>query len=202
MRLKNGAIQQADQLKDHNHQVAEAENASGSIASEHSLEDQALYQGFQPSSFPTRKDVAESRRVGKAVRAQRKRCWFNARNAILKLKDYAEASYCEGWVRFSGGNCEHGWIVKDGVIIDPTLPDQEVIYFPGLEFVGRAGIAEFLATPQGRRQRHYPFFCAFGWHGKHSASYMRAFAQLLELIAKRKKTERRAKSLGQEKTRK
>ena len=45
---------------------------------------------------------------------------------------------------------EHGWVVRqDGVTIDPTLPDTDALYFPGLEWKGRAGIKEFLAAELG-----------------------------------------------------
>jgi hypothetical protein len=33
---------------------------------------------------------------------------------------------------------EHGWIAEDSAVMDPTLPKEEVVGFPGLEFPGRA----------------------------------------------------------------
>lgn len=138
---------------------------------------------WQPSSHPTKKDEAESERVRRRVRSQPKRCWFNARRAILKLDDYADASYVEGWaVHDNGLMIEHGWVVREGVIIDPTIPRKPYRYFPGLEFRGRTGIAEFLATPEGRKCRRSPFFFAFGWGGGDSPSYTRAFQHVLDYV--------------------
>ena len=37
---------------------------------------------------------------------------------------------------------EHGWVELDGEIIDPTLPEADMPYFPGLRFVGKAGLEE------------------------------------------------------------
>jgi hypothetical protein len=102
---------------------------------------------WQPTSAATGKDYAESKRVCRAIRAGRRRCWLNARKAIERLEEYAQARYVEGWaVTERGALVEHGWIVLDGKIIDPTLPENVATYFPGLEFVGRRGIAEFLAV--------------------------------------------------------
>ena len=97
------------------------------------------------------------------------------------LDDFAVASYVEGWVVFLGGSIgDHAWIVKDGKIIDPTLPDRVVTYFAGLEFQGRAGIAEFLKHPLGRKHRDDPYHWAFGWGGEHSPSFMKSFRDALE----------------------
>jgi hypothetical protein len=137
-----------------------------------------FYLGWQPSSEATGKDEQESKRVKRIIRAQPKRCWFNARRAVLRLAEYSDASYIEGWVMLKTGTvAEHGWLVKDGIIIDPTLPTQVAHYFPGLEFKGRNGIEDFLATPLGRKHRHDPFHYAFGWGGEYSPSYIRAFEQ-------------------------
>jgi hypothetical protein len=135
----------------------------GTIVDRRSPEEIAFLHGWQPSSHATTKDVEESRRVRKAITALPKQCWFNARRAILKLKDYAEASLIEGWAIIGGGMpIEHGWIVRDGLIIDPTLPTDPIEYFPGLEFRGRAEIVGFLKTPEGKKCKKTPFFYAFG----------------------------------------
>jgi hypothetical protein len=126
------------------------------------------------------KDHAESKRVCRAIRAKLTQCWFNARKAIQRLDDYAEASYVEGWVVNEGGSLiEHGWIVSNGKVIDPTLPEAVAAYFPGLEFKGRSGIAEFLKTPRGKIHTKEPFHCGFGWGGKDSPSYQQAFRDAL-----------------------
>jgi hypothetical protein len=145
--------------------------------------EQRFYEGCQPTSpMTTEKDKAESHRVGRAIRAAMKRCWFNARKAVLKLDDYADASYIEGWVvDLDGGSMmEHGWVMRNGKVIDPTLPHKNYAHFPGLEFKGRKAIEEFLATPLGRKHRKDPFFYAFGWGGCESPGYMKAFYDAME----------------------
>lgn len=156
-----------------------------------SVEEQAVspqvakfLQGWKPSSRPTDKDVAESERVGQKIRAVPKQCWFNARRVIQNLKDYTQASYIEGWaVSQRGFLIEHGWIIRDGMIIDPTLPTKAYRYFPGLEFRGRAGIREFLSTTEGRKCHRSPFFHAFGWGGGDSPSYAKALQDSLAYSA-------------------
>src|SRR4051812_25260461 len=101
------------------------------------LEDQFISR-WQPVSHIIDKDETESERVGQKIRACAKQCWFNARRVVLKLEDYRGASYVEGWcITESGLQMEHGWVIREGKIIDPTLPTRNIHYFPGLEFVGR-----------------------------------------------------------------
>lgn len=136
----------------------------------------AFCDGWRPTSMAATKDPDESARVGRAIRARRGRCWFNSRRAILRLEDYAEAVYVEGVAVLDG--CypiEHGWIVRNGTIIDPTLPRREAAYFPALEFHGTVGIAGFLATGPGRRCKRTPFLYAFGWGGGRRPSIMDAW---------------------------
>jgi len=155
-------------------------NADGSIAPEEFTEEElAFFQGWQPITTFTDKDFEESARVGRAIRAIPKRCWFNARRVVQKLDDFADASYVEGIACLEGGPpSEHGWVcLQDGTIIDPTLPTAGGTYFPGLEFRGRSGIEEFLATPRGRECRRSPFFFAFGWGGRNSPGINRAWEQ-------------------------
>lgn len=122
-------------------------------------------QRWQPvEPFATDVDRTESLRLHQ--RAIPKQCWFNARWVIQRLPEYHEASYVEGWAMDEIGMAfEHGWIVKGGKIVDPTLPTQVTVYFPGLEVKGRKGIEEFLATAAGRKCKRSPFFYAFGWGG-------------------------------------
>jgi hypothetical protein len=145
-------------------------------------EEHEFVQGWQPTTAATVKDCAESVRVGRAIRAAMKQCWFNARKAILKLDDYANDSYMEGWAVIGQMPIEHGWVVRNGVIIDPTLPHREGVYFPGLEFRGRLGIEEFLMTPQGKKCKKEPFFFAFGWGGMDSPSFRRCYEAALATI--------------------
>ena len=143
-----------------------------------SEEDARFYQSWQPATPWTGKDAEESLIVARSVRALPKSCWWNARKVILKLDEYAEAVYVEGFTIALG--CmpiELGWVVRGGLIIDPTLPESPYPYFPGLEFRGRAGIAEFLASPRARGLERKPFLCAFGFAGCKSPSFTQARAQ-------------------------
>jgi hypothetical protein len=139
-----------------------------------------LSLAFQPISVAAEKDHIESKRVCRAIQAKMKQCWVNARKAIQGLNEYAEASYVEGWlVTDKGAIIEHGWIVSNSKVIDPTLPETVATYFPGLEFQGRKGIAAFLQAPGGKNHPADPFHFAFGWGGSDSPSYQKAFRDAL-----------------------
>ena len=67
---------------------------------------------------------------------------------------------------------EHGWVEKDGVIIDPTLPDDDLDYFPGLRFKGQRGLAKAMKIPKPKRTREdFPIFYRFGWGGIDSPEF-------------------------------
>jgi hypothetical protein len=156
--------------------------ADGTIEDVPSGEEEArFYRAWQPTSRPTGMDVGESLRVARLVRAEPKRCWLNARRVVLKLDDYAGASYVEGFaITRHGLVIEHGWVVRDGAIVEPTLPEEVLAYFPGLEFRGRAEIGAFLACPLGRAHERTPFFHAFGFAGQKSPNYARAMTRAYE----------------------
>ena len=150
-------------------------HSDGTVSRQYSDEDRLFFQRYQPTTIVSEKDVEESRRIGKAIDALLTQCWFNARRAIQRLGDYAGASYVEGWaVDIGGMMLEHGWLVKDDKIVDPTLPDGIAAYFPGLEFKGREGIDEFLGRPLEKACGKSPFFFAFGWGGCESPSFQAA----------------------------
>jgi hypothetical protein len=129
-------------------------------------------QRWQPLSNPTHKDVLGSLIVAQAIRAEVGQCYFNARRAILDLPDLFKARYIEGLAVREGYSdpFEHGWIVLGDTIIDPTILDDIVDYFPGLEFIGKKGIADFLRIA-GKQFRERPFFRAFGDDGCLSPSF-------------------------------
>jgi hypothetical protein len=148
-------------------------------------EERRFFEGWQPITSPVRVDEEESERVGRRVGAIPKQCWFNARKVVQKLGEYSEASYVEGIAVCLKTNrgflFEHGWVCQpDGTVIDPTLPRDCLAYFPGLEFVGRAGIKAFRTTPEGRKRMRSPFFYAFGWGGEHSPSFSAARDRAME----------------------
>ena len=152
----------------------------------HAEEDLAFFQTYPPVSPSPPKDEIESEKLGERIRAVPRQCWFNARRAVMRLKGFSCASYVEGWaVCDSGRMIEHGWIVRDGVLLDPTLPTGVDAYFPGLEFPGRDGISAFFTTPRGRKCKRSPFFYAFGWGGTFSPTMWKAQAEATDFVTKR-----------------
>jgi hypothetical protein len=126
------------------------------------------------------KDVVESVRVGKAVRAQSKRCYWNAVRAIQTLPEYQDADYVEGFaVRLSPVRFpfEYGWLEKGGKVIDPTMPEEDLRYFAGLRWRGLSGLAEAKALPRPRGTPGLPIFFRLGWGGCDSPEFMRARAE-------------------------
>ena len=113
------------------------------------------------------KDVAESERTRKLVRAKAKQCYINAVRVIQEVEEYAEADYVEGMAVIEGIMViEHGWVEKDGVVVDPTLPRDNLAYFPGLRFKGQREIAEAMQIPKPpRTTEDFPIFYRFGWGG-------------------------------------
>jgi hypothetical protein len=125
------------------------------------------------------KNTAESKRAGKLVRAKKKACYLNAFRVIQEVPGYRAATYVEGIVvqvvEGGGFPFEHGWVEKDGEIIDPTLPSHELVYFPGLRFVGVLGLAEALAIPKpDYTTEDFPIFYRFGWGGADSPEFSQA----------------------------
>ena len=151
-------------------------HVAAGLALDEFAEEKSFLRGWQPTLPVCEKDVGESVHLGNHIRAVPMQCWFNARRAVLKLTDYADAAYVEGWALPEGmAPLEHAWLVRAGAVVDPTLPSRRVTYFPGLEFRGRAGIDDFLRTPQGKECKRSPFFYAFGWGGMDNPSFRRCF---------------------------
>lgn len=144
-----------------------------------------ILSGWEPSLCPAKKDVAESQRTAELIRARPQECYFNARAVLRSLPDYSDAAYVEGFIV---ADCsipiEHGWIVRNGTIVDPTLPTDAVAYFPGLEFRGRQEVRDFLQTEHGRTSNSHPFHLAFGLNGFMSQSFRSAFDQATTHLTK------------------
>ncbi|MFO1043287.1 MAG: hypothetical protein U0941_15950 [Planctomycetaceae bacterium] len=140
---------------------------------------------WNPFTKAKQKDELESDRVGDMVNVEANECYFNARRVIRSLPDYYEASYVEGFVVTEKGECfEHGWIVKDGKIVDPTLPHGDDSYFPALEFVGQVGIRQFLSTHVGNKYSNRPFHQAFGWNpGIECQDFLHAFKAAMKYLS-------------------
>ncbi len=69
---------------------------------------------------------------------------------------------------------EHGWVERDGEILDPTLPREEIVYFSGLRFEGEKGIAEAMRRPKLIGKDDLPFFYRYGWGGHDSPEFCEA----------------------------
>lgn len=118
--------------------------------------------------WPQRKNVDESIRLSqdKRVGVTPKQCFYNSANVLFHIPEYSEASYVEGIVLIKKKLLlEHGWVEKGGEIIDPTLPDHGIIYFPGLRFEGTLGLSKALRIPKGEATEDFPIFYRFGWGG-------------------------------------
>src|SRR4051794_10411148 len=123
------------------------------------------------------KNVEQSRLLAKRVRAIPKSCWRNASRALLNVPGYEDATYVEGVaVHPCGLATEHGWVEHRGEVLDPTLPDHECLYFPGLRFQGRAGLCRAIdAIPRKKGDPDVPLFFRFGWGGADSLEVCRAW---------------------------
>jgi hypothetical protein len=125
------------------------------------------------------KNVEESRKVAKHPKVQvtQQKCYRNAFRVIQYVPGYEDAAYVEGVaVRRNGLSIEHGWVEFDGEIIDPTLPDDEMAYFPGLRFPGQVGISEALRIPKHfKGDSDLPIFYRFGWGGCESPEFCQAW---------------------------
>jgi hypothetical protein len=65
------------------------------------------------------------------------------------LNQFAGAAYVEGFaVNRHRLVFEHAWIEHEGAILDPTLPEDDLVYFPGLRFVGRDELIQANALPE------------------------------------------------------
>jgi hypothetical protein len=122
------------------------------------------------------KDIIESKRGKGLVCAKPKQCYDNAFRVILKIPEYAKAEYVEGLAIAKGVLViEHAWVERGGVIIDPTMPSDELVYFPGLRFKGQQGIAEAMQIPKlAYTKEDLPIFYRFGWGGIRSPEFRSA----------------------------
>jgi len=110
-----------------------------------------------------------------AVGANGKSCWRNAFNALTCLPDLAGAEYIEGWavMKRSRQIIEHGWLEKDGAVVDPTTPGQIEGYFAGLRFSAAQALQVF-ERAKGRLPLAFYLDCDLGDTVAHAA-YEEAF---------------------------
>jgi hypothetical protein len=63
----------------------------------------------------------------------------------------------------------------NGVIVDPNLPDDELLDYPGLRFRGRQGISEAMRIPKPRDLDDLPILDRFGEGGSDSPEFVAAW---------------------------
>jgi hypothetical protein len=86
----------------------------------------------------------------------------------------------EGIAVVDGMCVEHGWVERDGEILDPTLPQEELVSFPGLRFEGEPAIAERIQRPKPNSVEDLPFFTRYGRDGLDSLELRSAWIQALD----------------------
>jgi hypothetical protein len=127
------------------------------------------------------KDKVESARVQRLVRrlvrAKPNQCFRNAVNVVRYVPGYEEADYVEGVIVPTKRSVvtEHGWVEKNGVIVDPTLPNDDLLYYPGLRFKGRRGISEAMRLPRPLDVDDLPILERFGEGGGESPEFTDAW---------------------------
>lgn len=134
--------------------------------------------------WPKRKNTAESVRMFNDARvsARKRQCFYNAFSVVSYCDEFATATYVEGMAVIIGGLAiEHGWIETDESIIDPTLPTDKAIYFPGLLFEGQRGISQGLNISKGDGCHDLPIFYRFGWGGYESPDFRAARSAAMRL---------------------
>src|SRR6516165_9317271 len=127
-----------------------------------------------------KKNIEESLRLQKAVKAKPRQCYVNAVRVIWNVPGYKRATYVEGIAVVDGMCVEHGWVERDGEILDPTLPQEELVYFAGLRFEGEPGIAEGIKRPKPNSVEDLPFFNRYGRDGLDSPELRSAWIQALD----------------------
>jgi hypothetical protein len=121
------------------------------------------------------KNIDKSKKLRRAIRAKAKRCYANAWDAIETQEEYRNATYVEGMAVLDFMVIEHGWIEHEGEIIDPTLLDANIAYFPGLRFKGRDGLDSTWRIPGFMETgMKLPIFNRFGWGGVNSPEFLQA----------------------------
>ena len=122
------------------------------------------------------KDKTESARVRRLVRAKPRQCFRNAVRVVRYVPGYEKSDYVEGvTVSVNHTVTEHGWVERDGVIVDPTLPEDDLLYYPGLRFRGRQGISEAMRIPKPRDVEDLPILDRFGEGGCESPEFVEAW---------------------------
>jgi len=125
----------------------------------------------------TFKNYEESHRLSDLIWSDPNLCYHNSFLVLLDISGYQDATYVEGIaVNEAGLMIEHGWIEKDNEVLDPTLPFEQMTYFPGLRFDGLVEISKAMhSIPKSDgTDEDFPIFYRFGWGGKDSEEMCQA----------------------------
>jgi predicted ABC-type ATPase/2'-5' RNA ligase len=118
--LKGDIIEKGGEGSGHHGHLGRAGKVGGSLP-----------RGSLPQISSDKKDVELSRQLAQECRAQPKECYKNSVMALVRVKG---GKYVEGYfvIDMEGFQfpIEHGWIDKEGTIIDITLPDDTGVYIP------------------------------------------------------------------------
>ena len=137
--------------------------------------------------FPKRKNIELSLKLSKDKRigVKPRQCWYNAFKTLFYCPEYEDATYVEG-IAVDGIAIEHGWLEVNGEIVDPTLPTDDLIYFPGLRFEGMRNLSKALRTiPTSEgTDEGVPLFYRFGWGGRDSVEFQSAWKAAMQFISK------------------
>ena len=123
-----------------------------------------------------------SARLAEKVGAGLKQCFLNAWRALQCERELEGGLYVEGWAVAGdrGLVIEHGWLELDGEIIDPTLYDCDVAYFPALRFDRETAKREVAQRGETMGPGELPIVWRFGWGGCKNSEYMDARERALE----------------------
>jgi len=124
--------------------------------------------------YPMRKNVELSLKLSndKRIRVKPRQCYYNAFKTMNYCPEYQRATYVEGFAHI-GFPIEHGWLEFNGEILDPTLPTDDLIYFPGLRFEGMFALSRAMQIPKDGSE-DFPIFYRFGWGGHDSPEFRAA----------------------------
>lgn len=124
-----------------------------------------------------KKDKAKSKEAAERIGAVPQQCFYNAFHVVSELPEYEDATYVEGIAVHESGVFvgEHGWVAAEGKIVDPTLPDSDLSYFPGLEFEGVEAVQKALVEIPKESPEDFPILWRYGWGGKKSPEILQAW---------------------------